>query len=153
MIQDLRFKNIVNKTGFTIFELIITLGILIVIGSFGLFIGFDFYSSYLLNDERDMAVSILQRARALSMNNINNQPYGVHFENGKYTIFEGQFFNQLNSSNQTFNTALGVSYSLSQPSIIFSKMSGDSNYSGNINITLGSKTLTIQLNSYGQINW
>src|SRR3989344_3331593 len=76
--------------GFTLVEILIVVAILVVIFSFGLFISFDFYKSYSFHSEKSTIVSILQKARNQSLNNINESRHGVHFSASplQYIIFE-----------------------------------------------------------------
>jgi prepilin-type N-terminal cleavage/methylation domain-containing protein len=140
------------KRGFTIIEIIISIGILSIMGSFGLFIGLDFYRNYRLAEERDLVVSLLQRARNLAQENIGNLPHGIYFGANEYVLFEGLAYNPINPLNEKFDIGLGVGHSVNQNEIVFSKLSGNANFSGNINLVFGSKTLSISVNNYGQIN-
>jgi Tfp pilus assembly protein FimT len=73
--------NVKSKSlGFTLIEILIVIGILIVIIMFGLFLSFDFYRNYSFRSERNIIISVLQRARSQSMNNINQVRHGVHFQ-------------------------------------------------------------------------
>jgi prepilin-type N-terminal cleavage/methylation domain-containing protein len=89
-----------NK-GFTLIEFLVVMGIMVLVFGFGLFFSMDAYRGYTFRSERDLAISILQKARAQSISNINQQPHGVHIDSvGKqYIIFEGTTFSGSASSN------------------------------------------------------
>lgn len=80
--------------GFTLLEMLIAMGLLAVMLTLGLLVSVDFYKSYSLRSEHDIIVSMLQKARSQSLNNINQKRHGVRFfldENSgtpSYTLFE-----------------------------------------------------------------
>jgi len=67
-----------SHLGFTLVELLITLGLLTAIAGFGLVMSMDGYKQYALRSETDIIASMLQKARSQSMNNINEKRHGVH---------------------------------------------------------------------------
>ena len=89
---DLSPKVVVprNGNGFTLIEILITIGIFAVIATIGLIISLDFYRSYAFRSEESTIVSILQKARSQSMDNIDQVRHGVHFQADplKYILFE-----------------------------------------------------------------
>ena|SRR5260221_110150 len=145
-----------RNSGFTIIEIIITIAILIIILSFGLFISFDFYKNYSFRSERNIIISVLQKARDQSLNNIDQTSHGVHFEanpNLKYTIFEGSSYDQDNQNNLVVNASYGISItSLILPfDVIFDQLSGVSS-DEIITIYDGFKSYNITVNSEGKID-
>src|SRR5438105_2008049 len=80
-----------NTAGFTLIEIIIAIAILAIILTLGLFISFDFYKSYAFRSEKNIIVSVLQKARGQALNNINQARHGVSFQSGQYIIFECKF--------------------------------------------------------------
>jgi len=145
--------------GFTLIEILITLGLLAVVFSFGLFISFDFYKSYSSRSEQDVVVSILQKARSQAMDNINQTKHGVHYGSGVdchsfskcYVLFEENSFVSGTSSNLEIesNPATTVTWSADP---VFNQLDGSVNP---VTITLqqGSKTWIITTNSQGRIDW
>ncbi len=144
-----------NNKGFTLIEIVIVIAILAVIFSFGLFISFDFYKSYSFGSEKNVIVSILQKARNQSLNNINQLPHGVHFEASPsltYTIFEGASF----SSSSPNNIPIGASYNVTIADlpfdVIFAQLSATST-NRIITVTSNGKSYDITINSEGRIDW
>src|ERR1044072_4262622 len=82
----------IRNRGFTLIEILITIGLIGLIAALGLFISLNFYKNYSFRSERNVIVSILQKARSQSMDNIDEQRHGVHFfiNGGKltYLLFE-----------------------------------------------------------------
>lgn len=152
-----------NK-GFTLVEILVALALLVIIFSFGLFISFDFYKSYAFGAEKSIIVSVLQKARSQSLNNINQAKHGVRFEKSpglKYIIFEGSSYDPNNSNNITIGSSFGIS--ITNPvlsfEVVFDQLSGNcitSNCSTSlliITVSDGTKSYDITLNSEGRINW
>ena len=147
-----------NKSqGFTLVELIITLGILATVFAFGLFISFDFYKNYSFHSEKSTIVSVLQKARGQALNNINQSKHGVHFENTpglKYIIFEGDTFDADADSNIVINASYNISIT-SPPlpfDVIFEQLTGNS-ADQTITVGDGVKSYDISINSFGRIDW
>jgi prepilin-type N-terminal cleavage/methylation domain-containing protein len=138
--------------GFTLVEVIVVIGILSVLASFGGLITMDFYRSYAFNAERDTVIAILQKARSQSLANINNSAHGAHFGSGQYVIFQGSVYNSASSLNQ--NIPAGVGMTVSGPTdIVFAQLSGDVNPGGSLTLTDGKRSAEITINSEGRIDW
>lgn len=109
-------------------EMTISIGILIIIMGLGLFLSMDFYKSYAFLTERNMIISILQRARSNAMANINEKPHGVYFEPNRYILFEGENY-AVHTSAVSFESSSAISHSgLSE--VVFEQLSGRANVSG-----------------------
>ena len=121
-------QNREKNNGFTLIEMTISVGILIVIMGLGLFLSMDFYRSYAFLTERNMVISILQKARSNAMANINEKPHGVYFEPNNYVLFEGE--NYAASANKIFfESSSAISHSgISE--VVFEQLSGKANVSG-----------------------
>lgn len=146
-----------DNRGFTLIEILISIGILALIASLGLFISLDFFRSYSFRSEQSVIVSLLQNARSKSLNNINQVRHGVHFEvnpNLKYIIFEGSSYDSSNPSNLTINSSYNSA--ISSPSlpfdVIFDQLSGTSTPL-TITASDGTKSYNVKVNSEGQIDW
>lgn len=81
--------------GFTFIEVMIVMGLLIAVASLGLFMSMETLRGGSFRNDRASAVSALQRARSLSMNNMcfgpdcdKDKRHGVHFDNSGMTIFQ-----------------------------------------------------------------
>lgn len=130
--------------GFTMIEVLIAVALLAIIFSLGLFISFDFYKSYSARSERDTIVSILQKARSLSMNNVSQTGHRVQFTDNPltYTILPE-------------NLAVPASYGIyiASPALPFEISFDQLRGSGTAQtITLNNGDV-ITINSEGQISW
>ncbi len=170
--------NVKGSRGFTLVEILIAIAILAVILSLGLFISFDFYRKYAFSSEKNIILSVLQKARSQSMNNIDEKQHGVHFflDTGNnntltYTVFEcsSPCTEYPGSNNSDFSVAASYKSSMSTPNlpfdVIFNQLNGDCVVSTGANpfncdpvnqqiiLNDGSKTYNITVNSEGRIDW
>lgn len=169
-----RNKSLSLRSGFTLVEILVVIGILAIIASFGLYFSMDSFQGSSYRDELDLMTSSIQHARAQSMNNvcfgsscIDGKPHGVHFyqsgdiNDDKYVIFQGTSFDVDDEINQVIKFDNKTVYvdSASPIDIVFNRLSGDLILSGsetNKSIILkdgmGHST-TIEVNSEGRIDW
>ena len=146
----------------TLIEIIISISILSMIAALGLFISLDFAKSYNFRSEKNTIVSILEKARGESINNIGKVRHGVHFQANplKYIIFECPSLNPQCTSytsgaaDLSIDSSYGVS--ITSPSLpfdaIFNQLDGGSS-AVSITILDGTKSSTISVNSEGRIDW
>jgi len=158
LLNTLRLNK--KNKGFTLVEIIIALGLMSIVVALGLFASFDLFRGSSLASERDVIVSILQRARSESLNNINQTRHGVHFTgvkpNLKYVLFECNPAPQCSSytpSSADATTTSSYGFSITTPAdIIFAQLTGTST-DATITMADGRSTSTITINSEGRINW
>ncbi len=85
--------HFLNKSGagFTLVEIMVAIGLLVIILGLSLFLTMDFYRSYAFRYEQNLVVSILQKARSQAMANVDQTNHGVCMEQGglNYIIFGG----------------------------------------------------------------
>ncbi len=141
-----------TKKGFTMIELMLIVGILVIIFSMGAPITFEFYQNYQLQSEENKFISFLETARNASMTNLNQLPHGVYRDDDNYIIFEGNSFAARNQiQDQNFPRAKTIS--VSGPSeIIFDSLSGQT-VSSVFVFNNGIKSFNVYVNQEGQINW
>ncbi len=72
--------------GFTLVEILVTLGIFTLLIGLGLFMSLETYRGSLHRSERDTIVSVLQRARSRAMANVYESPHGVCVDGAAYNI-------------------------------------------------------------------
>lgn len=155
-----------SSEGFTLIEILIVISLLVIIMSLGLIISFDIFKTSSFRSEKSIVVSVLQRARAKSLNNINEKRHGVRFETNplRYIIFECSgctAYPGASGSDETIESS-GKNYSITQPSVpfdvVFEQLSGDcvsSNCSTSLSITIrdAARIYTININKEGRIDW
>ena len=142
-----------RQKGLTLIEILITTTIIAVIFSLGLVFGIDFYRNYAFHSERDVIVSILEKARSRALNNINQEAHGVYFSGANHVIFQG---NSYAARNSLFDLIIPKSYSAilsGLNEVVFSQLSGESNASGTITISEDGRISDISINNEGRITW
>jgi prepilin-type N-terminal cleavage/methylation domain-containing protein len=153
-----------NQKGFTLPELLITMGIIAILFGFVSInlIRLQRYSS--LTTTVDTLVSDLnsQQNKAMTLDTEGrgtNDDYGIYFETSRYTLFHGSVYPPLDASNFIINLDPSLTFSsitFPSSSVIFSKGSGETGLVNGSNTT----TLTdstngeqkiINVNKYGSI--
>jgi len=152
--------------GLTLIEVLISLGLLSLVGGFSLYMSMDDTRSYTFRDDRDKIVSVLQRARSQSMHSVcrsaaceSAQPHGVYRDGVVLVLFEGANYTtrdeafdeiiELHSGTVTFDGFTEVT---------FVPISGNvtvmpaGEWSLTVSDGLG-RTSDISLNSEGRIFW
>lgn len=157
--------NISNKTraGFTLIEIIISVGLLAILGGLGLVMSMDSYRGHAFRNERDIIVSALQKARSQSISNMcqgdctGGQPHGVYLEDNQYVIFQGENYETRASQYDEVIIAQTGTTKIEGPlrSVVFSQLSGQVAPSGIITISdkTGQHSSDIYVNSEGLITW
>ncbi|HEY4489997.1 MAG TPA: prepilin-type N-terminal cleavage/methylation domain-containing protein [Candidatus Paceibacterota bacterium] len=75
-----------NSAGFTLIELLIVISLITIISGLTSVLGFDLIRVGGGRSEKDNLVSLLQRARSKSLNNIGELRHGIHFEVNPYKL-------------------------------------------------------------------
>ncbi len=145
-------KGLPAQAGFTIMEMIVTLGILVIL--LGLTTPFvvHFYRRYQLDNERSILLSILRQARNLSMDGESTSDHGVQVATNQFTLFTGTSYTLRDTSkDQTFSRVNNVTATGSS-SITFRYLTGKSS-SSSFTLDDGTKTGKIYVNTEGRIDW
>lgn len=134
-----------NTHAFTVIELIIVVAILgvlmtIITSSFA-----NFHRNSILNTEAINLVTLINKARVLSISAKNDTQYGVHLESGKAVLFEGGAYSPSSSTNEThiFETGLTLSNITVQgggTEIVFNKITGSTSNSATTTLLITGTT-------------
>jgi len=164
-------KTLAFNKGMTLAEILIVIGILLLLGTLGLFISIQTYQGYAFRSDKDILISALQRARSQSVFNIclgtsttctGGRPHGVKIDtlNKKIIIFQGLSYDlgpgrDANDQAQDFaiNTNPNITYS-GLNEVVFTQLSGDAT-AGQITLTdtTNNQEDRVNINSEGQISW
>ncbi|HJN62670.1 MAG TPA: prepilin-type N-terminal cleavage/methylation domain-containing protein [Candidatus Paceibacterota bacterium] len=148
-----------KSRGFTLIEIIIAFVILAVLATviFGVFRTFD--ESQALSRDVSNVVSIVERARQLTLFSKDSSKYGVHFASDEVVLFKGGSYYSSNPDNivtklhskifiQDINLNGGVS------DLVFERLSGETEQNGTITLqskTDSSKTKTLTIEKTGLV--
>ena len=89
-----------KRKGFTVIELVISLAIMgallaVILPSF-----ISFRRSSALNTEAEDLVTVINRARLLSVSSKNDQQFGVHFSTDRVTLYQGPTYSATDPANE-----------------------------------------------------
>jgi len=149
-----------NQKGLTLIEILVVIGLLAIIaGSFS-FINLDSWRASIFRGERNLLVSVLQRARSQSINNVclgggctDGQPHGVAIQADKYIIFQGPSFAARKTAVDEIISANTLVSHAGLTEIVFEQLSGNASPAGNITLKDIVRTAAISVNEEGAINW
>lgn len=144
--------------GFTFIELMIVMAILSSLFMMGLFFDMTFYRGNSFSTDVDSFASILQRARAKSINNINAGSHGVYIGSNNYVLFQCPasvanctYASRDPALDQSISHNPGLTFS-GASEVVFSRLSGDSSFEGFLVINGSGKSTSLYLNNEGLIN-
>jgi len=130
----------------------IAMAIMVSLFGFGLFMSFEAYRGYNSHSERDVVVSVLQKARSRAVSNYYQTTWGVCYSVSQYIIFRGSVCTPGASTNETIPASANASVSGLSSGIVFSQLSGTT-VGSSVTIVQGGRTETITINNEGLINW
>lgn len=144
------------SAGFTLIEVLVVIGILMMIIGLGLLVSFDSYRGYLFRSERSVVVAVLERARSKAMNNIHQCSWGARYDSAQkqYIIYNTACTPAAmdETKNETI-PAGGSAEVLGFNPIVFNQLSGAA---APMTITIkaaGHADENVEINSEGRINW
>ncbi len=153
------------ENGFSIIEMMVVIGILMMIFGFGLAVNLNFYQSYIFRSEQSILVSTLERARSHAMSNLYATSWGVCYLGGNYIIFSektgctNSSANESAPANQNIASTSDFAHLVHFPVIVWTQLTGTTSTNGapTINTTIvmkdGTKTATTTINFEGRIDW
>ena len=110
-----------NKKGISIIEIMITVFIISALTGMGAAVYINWQKQSKLVNTADEIKSVLIRAQQLATAAAKNSDWGVRFEEDKYILFAGSFYNEDDSENLTWNL---VGVEIVEPNSIFSDGAG-----------------------------
>ena len=80
-----------SKKGFTLLELLIVIGLIVILTVMTIPYTFDFFSARVLEEDTNRLTNILKRAQTNASSGRNDRDWGVRFfhDEGRYEIFQG----------------------------------------------------------------
>ncbi len=156
-----------GSAGITLIEIVVVIGLLAIIASLGVIVSMDFYRGYAFASERNIMVSVIEKARNQSLSNINGNEHGVRFDGNDYILFEGPgpgltYASRQPGLDQVISPQYNVKICITPPpsdtpiDIIFTQLNGDAAPAVSLPITdreCPTPRATISVNSEGRIDW
>lgn len=152
-----------NQSGFTLVELVIVMGILLMLFGFMSFNLVRVQRTTSVNSTADTLVSDMasQQTKAmLGAGSLSGYSYGIYFQSDKYTLFQGTIYSPSDPNNFTVSLDSGITFTnvtFPSSSVVFSSGTGEVNgfSNGQNTVTIqdsqGAKTKTITVNRYGVV--
>lgn len=150
-----------REAGFTLIEILTVMTMLSLIAGLALVMNIDDLRSYLFRDERNVLVTVLQKARSQAVNNIclgasctDGQMHGVHIEPGSYVVFQGATYNAAAATNQAFEANTAMSITPTTADVVFAQLSGRvaADWNAVVQDQFGHST-TVHVNTEGRIDY
>lgn len=132
-------KKKFKKTGFTLIEMLIVIGIMGFL-AVALFVTFNFFQGAKTVDAAaDEIMQTLRLAQSKTLSSEGDSSFGVYFESDKFTLFRGIVFDPSAPDNEThvLNKVLIISaINLGASSIVFDRLTGTVPVSGSLTVEL-----------------
>jgi len=151
-----------KKQGLTLIEIMVVIGIVGIIISFGMVVDWSIINRDNFMVEQDKIVSILQKARSRAMANMclgagctDGKKHGVCYDStsNSYVIFQNTC-DPLASTSELIPANINISENSATdfPTFVFDQLTGNTT-SDTIHIEDGIKITEITINNEGTINW
>ena len=145
----------IRSKGFTLIELLVVVTLFAGLAVLGLAVSFGTYRAYDLQAETDKVVSAFQTARSRSLANINEQSHGVCYDDPSHSVYLVTPSATQCTDGEKIKIAEAIKIDpTSWPNpIFFSQLSGEVSSPPAPTLTYDGKTITIEINQHGRINW
>lgn len=146
-------KQARTSSGFTLIEVLLSVSIItILVGA-----SMPVYQSFLTRTDLDITAEAiagaLRRAQTYSRGMNYDQQWGVEVQTGVVTLFRGSSFA---GRNTAFDETTVIPPSISRSGlteVLFAKLTGAPNTTGNITLTTTNDTRTVSINAEGMVNY
>lgn len=142
-----------NNKGFTLIEILIVVAIGVFLVILTLPLGINFYRTQQLDSAAGETVQALRRAQLNAMSVKDDSAFGVYFgsgQTGQYVLFRGNSYS-VRTDEEVFDIVDDIVFGgISE--VVFSRLDGIPDAVGNITLTLGADTKTVNINTAGRIN-
>ncbi len=132
-------------------ELLLVIGVAIFIAAFTLPAGVRFFQTQTLDETTSNILGTLRRARNQAVFQKNDSAFGVKFLSGSYILFQGNSYaERIQSEDESFTLSSGIAIS-GIDELIFTKLIGIPNTTGDLTITSGGDSQTLNINVQGKV--
>jgi prepilin-type N-terminal cleavage/methylation domain-containing protein len=147
-------KKIIHTStrGFTLIEVLITIGIFIILTSIVMSTFFLYRKNQSLSLDTQTVATILRQARSQTLSYKNSSVYGVHFNTTDVVLFAGSSYDPSSPTNESYllnysDTIVTVTLTGGGSDVIFQRLTGETSQDGSIVISAPglsqTKTVTI----------
>ncbi len=137
--------------GFTLFEIILTIGIFAILVAVTAPLAFRFLGTQNIDDATKTTVASLRQARTQALFQKNDASFGINFSSSSYTLFQGSSY-ATRTATQDIVTTFPVGITISGlTEVVFEKRTGTPSSIGTLLIQSGGSSRSITINSQGLI--
>lgn len=140
-----------HARGFSLIEIIVVTGLFVVLVGLGIAMGMETFQGTLFRSEREMVVSLLQKARSRALANTYQSAWGMCMIDDAYIIFRGTACVEGTATNERIPKGSRSAVTFSAP-IVFAPVTGTT-AGGTVTVTEDARTTTLDINHEGTINW
>jgi Tfp pilus assembly protein FimT len=140
-------------------ELMVTIAILSIIAGLGILMSMEFLKNSFHRSERDVIITLLERARSRAMSNVSQTAWSVCYVTPDYVIAKGAVCDAAHAydrlpGNAVITNASEFSNPAKFPTIVFTQLTGDVSTSPILTIVEpGQPNRIISINHAGTIIW
>jgi prepilin-type N-terminal cleavage/methylation domain-containing protein len=142
-----------GRAGFTLVELLVALGLLALLSVIAVPATFRLYQNQELNAASERYHRAARHALFAALSNVGEQNWGVRVGSGTITIYRGASYG---SRDPLYDETVSVPEFVSVSGVTevnFARITGVPNVTGNTTFSFGGRTLTVDVNQYGRINF
>ncbi len=144
-------NNTPTTQGFTLIEILIAIGFVIILGTLALIPLKNFKGLLTLDSVTQDIVDRLRYAQNQTIASTQNQQYGIHFETISYTTFQGASYSPIDPSNTVYTLPQDVQITginlESGSDVVFNKVDGTTANGGTLSITAFQNSTSVKTNS------
>lgn len=138
--------------GFTLVETLFVIGLITLLLVLILPFGLEFYENQQLSATTQNIIQILRRAQLKSISQELDSSYGVYLTNDNFILFKGvSYLLRDPQYDEVFDIPTSIE-SNGINEVVFSRLEGQPNITGNIVLTNNRDTMRININEVGRIN-
>jgi prepilin-type N-terminal cleavage/methylation domain-containing protein len=141
--------------GFTLIELIITITLFTFLAGLGLLMSMETFRGTLHRSETATIVSLFEKARSRSMNNIDQSPWSVCYSASAYVISKGASCSAATAADTVAanaGVAAASDFAHTFPTVLFTQLSGTTT-AATFAVVQDGRTSTISINDQGTVIW
>ncbi|MEK7613724.1 MAG: type II secretion system protein [Patescibacteria group bacterium] len=143
------------QRGFSLFEVLIVIGILGVVALFTVGIDTRSISRSTASAESTVLLQMLIHARSRAMNNEYQMPHGVYVDANNFVLFRGNSYDPLAAGNEPTPRSTQVSISIPPAvpfEVVFTQLSGTTS-AQTVKLASGVDSVDIDIKETGAIAW
>jgi len=141
-----------RPNGFTFIEVSVVIAIFAIFAALGLPLASNMYEDFMLVSERDQLLSVMRKARNMSIINKNSSDHGVHIASDSLTVFEGLSYAARDQDKDEEFPRFSSVNTVGPQEVVFQVFSGRTT-STSFSLSNSTKTIKVFINEEGNIDW